>query len=191
MPNWLTTFSYSIFSQSKLYIDIRKNHKLGLWLKHGYPRSLLLLWTGISPPSKNERPISSNPPSIHLPVQSNNRNRKICEICSKLTTKKAITSFRCLRTRTCFTPFSTVSFADFEHVNIYRACGSNFLEQVFRARTYAYHELNPSQTLREKCPTNTELFLVCNFLYSDWIRRDTAYTQYLSVFIPNTGIYGP
>ena len=28
--------------------------------------------------------------------------------------------------------------------------------------------------LHEKCP-NTELFLVCIFLYSDWIRRDTGY----------------
>ena len=42
-------------------------------------------------------------------------------------------------------------------------------------------------SLREMCP-NTELFLVRIFLYSDWIRRDTAY---LSVFSPNTGKYGP
>ena len=35
-------------------------------------------------------------------------------------------------------------------------------------------------SLPEKC-SNTELFLVCNFLYSD----------YLSVFSPNTGKYGP
>ena len=32
--------------------------------------------------------------------------------------------------------------------------------------------------LHEKCP-NTELFLVCIFLYSDWIRRDTGYTGYI------------
>ena len=38
-------------------------------------------------------------------------------------------------------------------------------------------------SLREKCP-NTELFLVCIFLYSDGI-------PYLSVFSPNTGKYGP
>ena len=32
--------------------------------------------------------------------------------------------------------------------------------------------------LHEKCP-NTELFLVCIYLYSDWIRRDTGYTGYI------------
>ena len=42
-------------------------------------------------------------------------------------------------------------------------------------------------TLREKCP-NTELFLVHIFLYSDWIRR---FMEYISVFSPNTGKYGP
>ena len=41
--------------------------------------------------------------------------------------------------------------------------------------------------MREKCP-NTELFLACIFLYSDWIRR---FTEYISVFSPNTGQYGP
>ena len=33
-----------------------------------------------------------------------------------------------------------------------------------------------------------EVFLVRNFLHSDWIRRDT---EYLSVFSPNAGKYGP
>ena len=33
-----------------------------------------------------------------------------------------------------------------------------------------------------------EVFLVCNFSHSDWIRRDTPY---LSIFSPNTGKYGP
>ena len=37
------------------------------------------------------------------------------------------------------------------------------------------------QTLREKCPI-TEFFLVCIFLYSDWIWKITS---------PNTGKYGP
>ena len=41
--------------------------------------------------------------------------------------------------------------------------------------------------LREKCP-NTELFLVRIYPYLDWIRR---YTEYLSVFSPNVGKYGP
>ena len=41
--------------------------------------------------------------------------------------------------------------------------------------------------LREKCP-NTELFLVRIYTYLDWIRR---YTEYLSVFSPNVGKYGP
>ena len=44
-----------------------------------------------------------------------------------------------------------------------------------------------SKTLREKCP-NTEFVLVRIFPYSDWIRRDV---EYLSVFSPNTGKYGP
>ena len=41
--------------------------------------------------------------------------------------------------------------------------------------------------LREKCP-NTEFFLVRIFPHLDWIRKDT---EYLSVFSPNTGKYGP
>ena len=41
--------------------------------------------------------------------------------------------------------------------------------------------------LREKCP-NTELILVRIVTHSGWIRRDT---EYLSVFSPNTGKYGP
>ena len=42
----------------------------------------------------------------------------------------------------------------------------------------------PSLPLREKCP-NTEFFLVRTFQHSDWIRN------YLSVFSPNAGKYGP
>ena len=38
-------------------------------------------------------------------------------------------------------------------------------------------------SLREKCP-KTEFFLVRIFPHSDWIRRDTPYTLYLSVFSP-------
>ena len=41
--------------------------------------------------------------------------------------------------------------------------------------------------LREECP-NMEYFLVCIFPHSDWIRGDT---EYLSVFRPNAGKYGP
>ena len=41
--------------------------------------------------------------------------------------------------------------------------------------------------LRENCP-DTEFLLVCIFLHSDWIRRDTPY---LSLFSPNAGKYGP
>ena len=41
--------------------------------------------------------------------------------------------------------------------------------------------------LREECP-NIELFLVHIFPYSDWIRR---FTEYLSIFRPNRGKYGP
>ena len=44
-----------------------------------------------------------------------------------------------------------------------------------------------SLPLRKECP-NTEFFLVCIFLYSDWIRR---FTEYISVFSPNTGKYRP
>ena len=40
--------------------------------------------------------------------------------------------------------------------------------------------------LREKYP-NTELFLVRNILYSDWINL----TPKVSIFSPNTGKYGP
>ena len=43
------------------------------------------------------------------------------------------------------------------------------------------------KSLREKCP-NTEFFLVRIFPHSDRIRRDT---DYLSVFSPNAGKYGP
>ena len=43
------------------------------------------------------------------------------------------------------------------------------------------------KTLREKCP-NTKFFLVVIFPHSDRIRRDT---EYLSVFCPNAGKYGP
>ena len=43
------------------------------------------------------------------------------------------------------------------------------------------------KALREKSP-NTELFLACIFLYSDWIRR---FTPQIFVFSPNTGKYGP
>ena len=42
-------------------------------------------------------------------------------------------------------------------------------------------------TLREKCP-NTEFFLVRIFPHLDWIWRDT---EYLSVFSPTSGKYGP
>ena len=41
--------------------------------------------------------------------------------------------------------------------------------------------------LRKKWP-NTKFFLVGIFSYSGWIQRDT---EYLSVFSPNTGKYGP
>ena len=41
--------------------------------------------------------------------------------------------------------------------------------------------------LGEKCP-NTEFFLVRTFLHSKWIRR---FTEYITVFSPNTGNYGP
>ena len=41
--------------------------------------------------------------------------------------------------------------------------------------------------LRQMCP-NAELFLVGIFLYLDWIRR---FTEYIPVFRPNTGKYGP
>ena len=43
-----------------------------------------------------------------------------------------------------------------------------------------------SEVLLEKCP-NTEFFLVCIFLYSNWIRR---FTEKFSVFSPYTGEYG-
>ena len=42
-------------------------------------------------------------------------------------------------------------------------------------------------SLREKYP-NTEFFLVLIFPHSDGIRKDT---EYLSVFSPNAGKYGP
>ena len=50
-----------------------------------------------------------------------------------------------------------------------------------------WHSFSELLTLREKCP-NTEFFLACIFLYSDWILTDTLY---LSLFSPNTGKYGP
>ena len=42
-------------------------------------------------------------------------------------------------------------------------------------------------SLRKKCP-NTEFFVVRIFSHSDWIRGDT---EYLSVFSPKAGEYGP
>ena len=42
-------------------------------------------------------------------------------------------------------------------------------------------------SLGEKRP-NTEFFLVRNFPHSDWIRIGT---EYLAVFSPNVGKYGP
>ena len=42
-------------------------------------------------------------------------------------------------------------------------------------------------SLREKCPY-TEFFLVSIFPHSEWIRR---HTEYLSVFSPSVGKYGP
>ena len=45
---------------------------------------------------------------------------------------------------------------------------------------------NSKVSLREKCP-NTEFFLVRIFLYPDWRRR---FTEYISIFSPNTGKYG-
>ena len=49
------------------------------------------------------------------------------------------------------------------------------------------HLASLNHGLREKCP-NTDIFLVRIFPHSDWIRRDT---EYLSVFGPNAGKYGP
>ena len=47
---------------------------------------------------------------------------------------------------------------------------------------------DPSRhSLREKCPYS-EFFLVRIFPHSDWIWRDT---EYLTVFSPNEGKYGP
>ena len=43
------------------------------------------------------------------------------------------------------------------------------------------------KVLREKCP-NMECLLACIFPYLDWIRR---LTEYISVFSPNAGKYGP
>ena len=43
------------------------------------------------------------------------------------------------------------------------------------------------KSLSEKCP-NTEFFLVRIFPHSELVRRDT---EYLSVFSPNAGKYGP
>ena len=45
-----------------------------------------------------------------------------------------------------------------------------------------------TDALREKCPNNTELFLVRIFPHSEWIRRNT---KYLSVFGSNAGKYKP
>ena len=42
-------------------------------------------------------------------------------------------------------------------------------------------------SLPENCP-NTEFFLVRIFPHLDWIRKDK---EYLYVFSPNVGIYGP
>ena len=41
--------------------------------------------------------------------------------------------------------------------------------------------------MRKKC-LNTEFFLARIFAHSDWIRRDT---EYLLLFSPNPGKYGP
>ena len=48
--------------------------------------------------------------------------------------------------------------------------------------------LYKTDALREKCPNNTELFLVRIFPHSEWIRRNT---KYLSVFSSNAGKYKP
>ena len=53
---------------------------------------------------------------------------------------------------------------------------------------YSYEEVvTVLVSLRASSP-NTEFFLIRIFMHSDWIR--TA-TEYLSVFSPNTGKYGP
>ena len=55
------------------------------------------------------------------------------------------------------------------------------------AKLLSTNVTEPAFTLREKC-SNTELFLVRIYLYSDWIRR---FTKYICVFTPNTGKHWP
>ena len=66
-------------------------------------------------------------------------------------------------------------------------CLSTFFFWVFQEIVLVTFWSIKKDVLREKCP-NTEYFLVCIFLHSDWIRRDT---KYLSVFSPNARKYGP
>ena len=53
---------------------------------------------------------------------------------------------------------------------------------------FDYVNINQIKKHTSKKYPNTEFFLVCIFLYSNWIRR---FTPYISVFSPNPGIYGP
>ena len=52
---------------------------------------------------------------------------------------------------------------------------------------YKKNRVTVNGSLRGKCP-NTEFFLVRIFLDSDWIK---IFTEWISVFSPNTGKYGP
>ena len=58
---------------------------------------------------------------------------------------------------------------------------------MFQLENFIGTKCHDTEALRENCP-NTEFFLVHIFPQSDWIPRDT---NYLSVFSPNAGKYGP
>ena len=77
-------------------------------------------------------------------------------------------------------------------IKLFEAILKNFFEYFLLRLVFDYQILRILEkvtqlSLREKCP-NTEFFLVCIFPHSDWIWRGT---EYLSVFSPNAGKYGP
>ena len=69
-------------------------------------------------------------------------------------------------------------------LNFYKKCRCEYLS---RWHDYVIMTSRWKESLREKCP-NTEFFLVSIFSDSNWIQRNT---NYLSVFSPNVGKYGP
>ena len=69
--------------------------------------------------------------------------------------------------------------------NIFTSCIANFFNLP--------SDNNKLKYLRKYCTAWKlhvyGIFLLCIFPHLDWMRRDTLYTLYLSIFTPNTGKY--